>query len=153
MTLVFNHINCLAYIYNNKIIINGSHEVMTDCPSFITSPPCLSYLVDPSENILPKTLNMMKRKECVSPLTRHMTPYSSWAPLWCQYQCPLPTTWKNIINVIKSWKSEIYLILRWHAYFLLSIDNHKIRKQLGLGNLMSILIAPNSLDFLMLIRS
>jgi len=50
---------------------------MTDCPSFITTPPCLSHLVDPSENILPKMLNMMKRKEFVSPLTRHTTAYSS----------------------------------------------------------------------------
>ena len=79
MNLVFNCINCLSYIYNNNIIIiiKGSHQVMTDCPSFITSPPCLSHLVDPSENILPKMLNMMKRKECVSPLTRHTTAYSS----------------------------------------------------------------------------
>ena len=78
MTLVFNRINCLSYIYNNNIIIiKGSHQVITDCSSFIMSPPRLSHLVDPSENILLKMLNMMKRKECVSPLTRHTTAYSS----------------------------------------------------------------------------
>ena len=76
MTLVFNDINCLSYIYNNN---NNNKRISSgyDCPSFITSPPCMSHLVNPSENILPKMLNIMKRKECVSPLTRHMTAYSS----------------------------------------------------------------------------
>ena len=38
MTLVFNYINCLSYMYNVVIMIKGSHQVMTDCPLFITSP-------------------------------------------------------------------------------------------------------------------
>jgi len=43
------------------------HEVMIDCPSFITSPPCPSHLVDPSENILPKNTEYDEEGGMVSP--------------------------------------------------------------------------------------
>ena len=116
MTLVFNRINCLSYIYNNNIIIiKGSHQVITDCSSFIMSPPCLSHLVDPSENILPKMLNMMK---CFI----------------------FNKTYNSIFFLSTSLKSTP-----------VSPPNHSkkyhqcdhIRKQLGLGNLMPIFIAPD----------
>ena len=113
MTLVFNHINCLSYIYiyNIIILIKGSHQVMTDCPSFITSPPCLSHLGDHQKIFCQKCWIWWRGRNVFHLyITRHTTAYSSWA-LWSQHQCPFPTTPKNIINLIISWKSEIYLIL------------------------------------------